>query len=58
MGDVRLEILETPGHTPEGISILVYYYNANWSWCFWVMQSKLGLLEEEFQAWMPIRFVL
>jgi glyoxylase-like metal-dependent hydrolase (beta-lactamase superfamily II)/rhodanese-related sulfurtransferase len=24
MGDVRLEILETPGHTPEGISILVY----------------------------------
>ena len=23
-GDVRLEILETPGHTPEGISILVY----------------------------------
>ena len=24
MGDVRLAILETPGHTPEGISILVY----------------------------------
>jgi hydroxyacylglutathione hydrolase len=24
MGDVRLDILETPGHTPEGISILVY----------------------------------
>ena len=24
LGDVRLEILETPGHTPEGISILVY----------------------------------
>ena len=23
-GDVRLEFLETPGHTPEGISILVY----------------------------------
>ncbi|WP_152049638.1 MBL fold metallo-hydrolase [Tautonia marina] len=23
-GDVRLEILETPGHTPEGISILAY----------------------------------
>jgi rhodanese-related sulfurtransferase/glyoxylase-like metal-dependent hydrolase (beta-lactamase superfamily II) len=23
-GDVRLEVLETPGHTPEGISILVY----------------------------------
>jgi len=23
-GDVRLEILETPGHTPEAISILVY----------------------------------
>jgi len=23
-GDARLEILETPGHTPEGISILVY----------------------------------
>src|SRR2546422_5876377 len=23
-GDVRLHILETPGHTPEGISILVY----------------------------------
>jgi hydroxyacylglutathione hydrolase len=23
-GDVRLSILETPGHTPEGISILVY----------------------------------
>lgn len=23
-GDVRLEIRETPGHTPEGISILVY----------------------------------
>ena len=23
-GEVRLEILETPGHTPEGISILVY----------------------------------
>jgi len=23
-GDVRLEALETPGHTPEGISILVY----------------------------------
>lgn len=23
-GNVRLEILETPGHTPEGISILVY----------------------------------
>jgi len=24
IGGVRLEILETPGHTPEGISILVY----------------------------------
>ncbi len=24
IGDVRLKILETPGHTPEGISILVY----------------------------------
>ena len=24
LGRVRLEILETPGHTPEGISILVY----------------------------------
>jgi hydroxyacylglutathione hydrolase len=23
-GDVRLHILETPGHTPEGVSILVY----------------------------------
>lgn len=23
-GDVRLEVMETPGHTPEGISILVY----------------------------------
>ena len=23
-GDVRLEILETPGHTPEGVSILVF----------------------------------
>jgi glyoxylase-like metal-dependent hydrolase (beta-lactamase superfamily II)/rhodanese-related sulfurtransferase len=23
-GDVRLDIMETPGHTPEGISILVY----------------------------------
>ena len=23
-GDVRLSVLETPGHTPEGISILVY----------------------------------
>ena len=24
LGSVRLEVLETPGHTPEGISILVY----------------------------------
>ncbi|MFO0902298.1 MAG: MBL fold metallo-hydrolase [Pirellulales bacterium] len=24
LGDVLLEILETPGHTPEGISVLVY----------------------------------
>ena len=24
LGRVRLEILETPGHTPEGISIVVY----------------------------------
>ncbi len=23
-GDVKLEVMETPGHTPEGISILVY----------------------------------
>ncbi len=23
-GDVRIEIMETPGHTPEGISLLVY----------------------------------
>jgi len=23
-GDVKLEIMETPGHTPEGISILIY----------------------------------
>ena len=23
-GDVRLKVLETPGHTPEGISVLVY----------------------------------
>lgn len=28
-GDVRLEILETPGHTPEGISILVYDLSKN-----------------------------
>lgn len=24
MGDVRIQVLETPGHTPEGISLLVY----------------------------------
>ncbi|MBI1348726.1 MBL fold metallo-hydrolase [bacterium] len=24
LGDVRLEFLETPGHTPEGISVVVY----------------------------------
>lgn len=24
LGDVRLQILETPGHTPEGISVLVF----------------------------------
>lgn len=24
MGDIRLEVLETPGHTPEGLSIVVY----------------------------------
>lgn len=24
LGDVRLQILETPGHTPEGISVVVY----------------------------------
>lgn len=24
MGDVRIQILETPGHTPEGISLLVF----------------------------------
>ena len=23
-GDVKLEVMETPGHTPEGISILIY----------------------------------
>jgi len=28
-GDVRLQILETPGHTPEGISILVYDLSKN-----------------------------
>jgi hydroxyacylglutathione hydrolase len=28
-GDVRLEILETPGHTPEGISILVFNLSKN-----------------------------
>jgi glyoxylase-like metal-dependent hydrolase (beta-lactamase superfamily II)/rhodanese-related sulfurtransferase len=28
-GDVRLEILETPGHTPEGISILVFDLSKN-----------------------------
>ena len=27
MGDVRLEFLETPGHTPEGLSILVFDLN-------------------------------
>jgi hydroxyacylglutathione hydrolase len=27
-GDVRLKVLETPGHTPESISILVYDLNA------------------------------
>ncbi len=29
MGDVRLEFLETPGHTPEGISILVFDLQEN-----------------------------
>lgn len=29
LGDVRLKILETPGHTPEGISILVYDLTKN-----------------------------
>jgi glyoxylase-like metal-dependent hydrolase (beta-lactamase superfamily II) len=29
LGSVRLEILETPGHTPEGISILVYDMQAD-----------------------------
>ncbi len=24
LGQVRLEMMETPGHTPEGLSILVY----------------------------------
>jgi glyoxylase-like metal-dependent hydrolase (beta-lactamase superfamily II)/rhodanese-related sulfurtransferase len=28
-GQVRLEILETPGHTPEGISILVFDLDSN-----------------------------
>src|SRR5215472_15939396 len=28
-GDVRLEVLETPGHTPESISILVYDLEKN-----------------------------
>lgn len=28
-GDVKLEIMETPGHTPEGISILVYDLASN-----------------------------
>ena len=28
-GNVRLEVLETPGHTPEGISLLVYDLAAN-----------------------------
>lgn len=28
-GDVRLQILETPGHTPEGISILVFDLSKN-----------------------------
>ncbi|HZI93095.1 MAG TPA: MBL fold metallo-hydrolase, partial [Patescibacteria group bacterium] len=29
LGSVRLKILETPGHTPEGISILAYDLNAS-----------------------------
>lgn len=29
IGDMRLEFLETPGHTPEGLSILVYDLKAN-----------------------------
>ncbi|MCH9656410.1 MAG: MBL fold metallo-hydrolase [Planctomycetes bacterium] len=29
LGSVKLSILETPGHTPEGISILVYDLNEN-----------------------------
>ncbi|QDT95208.1 MBL fold metallo-hydrolase [Gimesia aquarii] len=29
LGSVKLSILETPGHTPEGISILVYNLNEN-----------------------------
>jgi len=29
MGDVRLKVLETPGHTPESISILVYDLKKN-----------------------------
>lgn len=29
LGSVKLSVLETPGHTPEGISILVYDLNEN-----------------------------
>ncbi|MER8237317.1 MBL fold metallo-hydrolase [Streptomyces sp. NPDC094049] len=29
LGDVTLEILETPGHTPESISVLVYEHNGD-----------------------------
>jgi hydroxyacylglutathione hydrolase len=29
LGDVRLVVLETPGHTPEGISLLVFDRNTN-----------------------------
>jgi len=24
LGDVRIQIMETPGHTPKGISLLVF----------------------------------
>ena len=29
MGSVRLQVLETPGHTPEGICVLVYDLNVD-----------------------------
>ena len=36
-GDVRLQILETPGHTPEGISILVFDPRKAWTQPYAVM---------------------